>query len=268
MISVTIEPQRYFAEQVAGDRFAIHCVVPEGQSPESYDPTPRQMAQVGESEAYLRIGCIGFELAWMDNIAANNPNLRIFNLSDGIQPLHSPEEHAHDEEEEKTHRHGDTDPHTWSSVGGARVIARNTLNALIAIDPEGKADYEANYRRLAAEIDSTGQVIDRLLKPLRHKTFIIYHPALTYFAAEHGLTQLCIEMDGKEPSPAQMRKLVDAARDHDARVVFVQREFDQKNAELIAKETGCRLVPINPLSRDWSGEMIRIAKALADGETD
>ena len=40
------------------------------------------------------------------------------------------------------------------------------------------------------------------------------------------------------------------------------------NAELIAKETGCQLTPINPLAYDWSREMIRIAKALADGEVD
>ena len=68
IVSVTIEPQRYFAEKIAGDKFKINCVVPAGQSPETYDPTPQQMVQVGKSQGYLRIGSIGFEQAWMDNI--------------------------------------------------------------------------------------------------------------------------------------------------------------------------------------------------------
>ena len=91
IISVTIEPQRYFAERIAGEHFAIHCVVPAGQSPETYDPTPQQMVQIGESEAYLRIGSIGFELAWMKAIAENNPQLQIFDLSEGMHLLQGEE---------------------------------------------------------------------------------------------------------------------------------------------------------------------------------
>ena len=87
IVSVTIEPQRYFAEKIAGDKFKINCVVPAGQSPETYDPTPQQMVQVGKSQGYLRIGSIGFEQAWMDNIRNNNPGLKVFDLSEGIDLL-------------------------------------------------------------------------------------------------------------------------------------------------------------------------------------
>ena len=128
--------------------------------------------------------------------------------------------------------------------------------------------YWKNYNDLLAEIDKTEAEIKRLLDPLNDRTFIIYHPALTYFAAEFELVQLCIEMEGKEPSPAQLKQLVMTAREHRAKVVFIQQEFDQKNAELIAEETGCRLVKINPLDYHWNTELIHIAKALADGETD
>lgn len=278
MIAVTIEPQRYFAERIAGEHFAIHCVVPAGQSPETYDPTPQQMVQIGQSEAYLRIGSIGFELAWMDAIAQNNPQLQIFDLSEGMPLLQGEEEeeqahehaHAHEVEaaEAHHHHHGGVDPHIWSSIHGARIVAQNTLTALQTLDPTHADDYAANYQQVVAVIDSTEAVINTLLKPLAHRSFIIYHPALTYLAAEYEMQQLCIEMDGKEPSPAQLKALVETAQEHQTKVVFVQQEFDQKNAELIAKETGCQLTPINPLAYDWSREMIRIAKALADGETD
>ena len=262
-VSVTIEPQRYFAEKIAGDKFKINCVVPAGQSPETYDPTPQQMVQVGKSQGYLRIGSIGFEQAWMDNIWNNNPGLKIFDLSEGIDLLKSPEE---EEEHDHHHHHhpGGVDPHTWSSISGAKVIAKNTLDAFVSLDPENKEYYQANYEQLTKEIGETEKTVSGLLHSLDNKT----HPALTYLANEYGLTQLCIEMDGKEPSPAQLKDLVETAREHNAKVVFIQREFDQKNAELIAKETGCRLIPINPLDYDWSKEMIHIAKSLADGQAD
>ena len=205
IVSVTIEPQRYFAEKIAGDKFKINCVVPAGQSPETYDPTPQQMVQVGKSQGYLRIGSIGFEQAWME------------------------------EEEEHDHHHhhhpGGVDPHTWSSISGAKVIAKNTLDAFVSLDPENKEYYQANYEQLTKEIGETEKTVSSLLHSLDNKTFIIYHPALTYLANEYGLTQLCIEMDGKEPSPAQLKELVETAREHNAKVVFIQREFDQKNAE-------------------------------------
>ena len=128
----------------------------------------------------------------------------------------------------------------------------------------------AGYQRMIEEIDSTEAEMKQLLQPLAGTAFIIYHPALTYFAREFGLKQLCIELDGKEPSPAQLKQLLETATQSGAKVVFVQQEFDQKNAELIAKETGCRLVTINPLSYNWHDEMIRLATILAgkDGQAD
>ncbi len=110
----------------------------------------------------------------------------------------------------------------------------------------------------------------RLLQPLAGTSFIIYHPALTYFAREFGLQQLCIEQDGKEPSPAQLKLLLETAAESGAKVVLVQQEFDRKNAELVARETGCRLATIHPLNYDWHDEMIRLATILAgkDGQAD
>ena len=281
-VSVTMEPQRFFAGRIAGDRYQIHCVVPVGQSPESYDPTPRQMIELSESVAYLQIGYIGFERAWMPAIREQNPNLPLYDLSKGVALIETAEEEEADEDANESaaeadhdhdhhhdhHHHGGVDPHIWNSIGGARQIALNTRNAFQQIDPAHAADYEARYQELLQEIETTRQELDRLLIPLQGTSFIIYHPALTYLAAEYGLHQHCLEMDGKEPSPAQLKRLVDLARSEQVAVVFVQPEFDQKNAEIMAEESGCRLVRINPLNADWSGEMLRIAKALSDGKAD
>ena len=269
MISVTIEPQRYFVEKIAGDLFQVYCVTPAGQSPETYDPTPQQMVQISRSQAYFRIGEIGFEQAWMKNLQSQNPDMRVFDLSEGMELIKNQEE-EHEGEEAHHHHHGSVDPHIWTSISGAKVIAQNTCQDLIKLDPENHETYQAGYQRLIGEIDSTAVEMKRLLQPLAGSAFIIYHPTLTYFAREFGLQQLCIELDGKEPSPAQLKRLIETAAQSKAKVVFVQQEFDQKNAELIAKETGCRLVKINPLSYNWHDEMIRLATILAgkDGQAD
>lgn len=269
IVSVTIEPQRFFAEKIAGEKYTIHCIVPSGQSPETYDPTPKQMVQIGESAAYLRIGFIGFEQAWIPKIQENNPELKIFDVSEGMPFVVNEEEEDHHADDHDHHHHaGGVDPHIWSSIEGAKVIAWNTLNAFIEIDKGNTEYYWKNYNDLLSIIDSTEAEIKELLTPLTNRTFIIYHPALTYLAAEWNLTQLCIEMDGKEPSPAGLKQLVATAKEHQAKVVFIQQEFDQKNAELIAKETGCQLVTINPLAYTWNTELIHIAKALRDGQVD
>jgi zinc transport system substrate-binding protein len=261
-IAVTIEPQRYFAEHIAGSKFGIHSVVPSGQSPEVYDPTPQEMLRTGKSRAYLRMGYLGFEQVWMKSIQENNPKMQVFDLSEGIDLIKDDEED--DDDEHNHHQHpGGIDPHTWSSIKGAKVIARNTLNAFITLDKENEEYYRHNYESLMAEIEATEAYIHRKLDTLTHRAFIIYHPALTYFADEFNLVQLSIEMDGKEPSPIQLKTLVDMAKEHQVKVVFVQQEFDRKNAERIAEETGCRLVTINLLDYHWDKEMINVANALA-----
>lgn len=276
LVSVSIEPQRYFAEHIAGDKFAINTVVPAGQNPEVYDPTPQQMVQVGKSEAYFRIGHLDFEKAWISKVIENNKEMRVFDLSEGMELIDNTEEHTHDHAaHEHDHEHGEAcshghygiDPHTWSSISGAKTIAWNTLNAFIELDKENTQYYWENYNRLLEEIEQTEQKIEALLAPLTNRTFIIYHPALTYFASEYNLTQLSIEMEGKEPSPAQLKRLIDTAKESGAKVVFIQQEFDKKNAELVAKETNCNLVVINPLDYNWKEQMIYIAQALVDGET-
>jgi zinc transport system substrate-binding protein len=92
---------------------------------------------------------------------------------------------------------------------------------------------------------------------------MIYHPALSYFARDYGLHQISIEEGGKEPSPAHLKEIIEVCKTEKVRIVFIQPEFDRRNAEVMAKETGTRIVPINPLSYNWEEEMIKIAKELA-----
>ena len=255
---VTIEPQRYFASQLADTLFDIETMVPSGTSPETYDPSPNQMVDLAHAKAYFCIGYIGFEQAWMDKLKANQPHVKFFDNSQGISLIKT------DAQTHERHHHGNVDPHIWSSPKEALMIVNNMYKALVEIDPVHEAIYTENLRKLAENITETDEKITNILKSSSQKAFVIYHPALSYFARDYGLTQFCIENDVKEPSPEQLKNLVETVKNLGVKTIFVQQEFDRKNAEAIARETGCKLVVINPLSYEWKEEMIRIAQALAD----
>lgn len=252
IITVTIEPQRYFAEQLADTLFRIECMVPAGTSPETYDPTPAQMANLARSKAYFCIGYIGFEEVWIDRLKQNYPQIRFFDNSNGISLITG---HFHD---------GGVDPHIWSSPKIVRLIVHNMYSSLVKIDPANESRYAANLQSLLEQIDLIDEQITQILDNSSQKAFIIYHPALSYFAQDYGLTQYSIEADGKEPSPEQLKTLIETAKEKGVKTVFIQQEFDQKNAELVAKETGCRLIVINPLSYNWGKEMLHIAQSLSN----
>ncbi|GBU07046.1 zinc ABC transporter substrate-binding protein [Bacteroidales bacterium] len=260
IISVTIEPQKYFLEQLADSFFVVQTMVPAGSSPENYDPSPLQMMKLEQSTAYFRIGHIAFEEVWMDKIAENHPNLRIFDNSEGIALITSDEHH-----ECTDHSHaGGVDPHIWSSPREAKLLAQNMCKELIDLDPDHKSIYEANLVELEKKIVDTDSTISGLLRSGSQKSFIIFHPALSYFADYYGLKQFSIEIDGKEPSPDQLARLIDTSRKEGIKTVFIQQEFDQKNAEIMAKETKSKMYVIDLLSYDWHTEMINIAKALSE----
>ena len=256
VITVTLEPLRYFTEAIAGDCFEVVSMVPKGSSPESYDPTPQQLVNLSKSQAYLRIGYIGFEQAWMKKLEANYPTMKVYDTSKGVELIRE-EGHHHG-----NHYHeGGVEPHIWNSTQNASVIADNIYAALCEMD----ADHQPEYKQ---RLDSLKQVIARTDADVRtllanaDSTFLIYHPALSYFARDYGLHQISIEEGGKEPSPATLKTLIETCRREGAQVIFVQQEFDQRNAQLIADELGIEIVPINPLSHDWAEEIIRVANAL------
>lgn len=261
LIAVTVEPLRYFTEAIAGDKFEVVSMVPKGSSPETYDPTPQQLIVLGKSLAYLRIGYIGFELTWMDKLQENAPKMKVFDTSQGIDFIHA-EGHYHGD-----HFHeGGIEPHIWSSPKNSIIIANNILNALFELDAENKAYYIERFNSLSKEINETDAEINNILSRGADSVFMIYHPALSYFARDYGLKQIPIEKDGKEPSPAYLKELIDTSRKEKVNVIFVQPEFTLRNAELISKETNTKIISINPLDYNWHEEMIKIAKALIGHE--
>jgi zinc transport system substrate-binding protein len=261
IITVTIEPQRYFAEAIAGNKFKIHTMVPKGVSPETYDPTPKQIIELKKSKAYLQIGYIGFEQVWMKRLINDEPNILVFNTSKGINLIR---EEEHQDKTKAEESHSGVEPHIWNSPKNALIIAFNTYKAFCQLDPKNESYYKNRYDSLCTTIKNIDNLIHKYLDSKGGTTFMIYHPALSYFARDYNLRQISIEYNGKEPSPTYLSSLIKTCKKEKVKVIFIQKEFDQRNAEIIANETKVKVIPINPLSYDWDKEMLNIATELRD----
>lgn len=252
-VTVTIEPFRYFVEQIAGNDVNVNVMVPAGSSPETYEPTPQQMVDLSQSVFYFKVGQIGFEKTWMKKLQQNAPNMKVIDTSAGIRML-------------KT-QSGNIDPHTWMSIKSADIITSNIAEALMDKYPEKAEEYKKKLRDFRKnKLDKLQNEIDKYqssIKGEKLKSFVIYHPTLTYFAKENGLKQYVIEEEGREPSITQLKELIQRAKSEDINIIFVQKEFSNRNIQVFIDATHSKAVEINPLSYDWEGQMLLITKEIA-----
>jgi zinc transport system substrate-binding protein len=258
IVFASILPLQYFTDQITGKTYTCEVMVPPGVGPETYNPTPRQMAEMSKAGAYFANGFLGFEEAYMDKFQSINPGLAFINTSTGVELIHA-EGHNHSDQ---LHEKG-VDPHTWSSPEGAKIIARNIFDGMVKIDPDNKEKYQANLDKLLAKIDSVDREIESILTNIPSRTFMVFHPALGYFARQYHLEQLSIEFEGKVPTPKHVQNIVLQAKAQKIAYIMIQKEFDVENAEIISNETGSKIIQIDPLAYDWPGEMISLAKKMA-----
>ncbi len=258
VITVTILPQQYVVSRIAGDKFRINVLIPEDANHETYEPTARQMMETANSTAYFKVGYLDVEKSWLRKLAETNPHMKIFDTSKGYKLMNG-EAHVHGDHQ---HTNG-IDPHTWLSVSGMRVQADNILKALTEIDQENAEFYKSNHARFTASLDSLDQEIRNILASSGTTSFMIYHPSLGYFARDYNLQQIAIEQEGKEPSPAYMKELIDLAGEKKINTIFVSSQFNKQSAMTIAGQLNLRVEEFNPSSPDWSNNMKSIARKIA-----
>lgn len=257
-ITVSIDPLRFITEQITGNDFEIQVLVPPGSSPETYEPTSAQMMQTAHSKAYIEIGLLDFEINLEQAIRENMPQVTLIKSSDRVPLLAEHCGHTHNDEE---HVHG-VDPHIWLSPTRLKIIAENIYNGLSAIYPDS-LKYKANYSTFCKRIDSLDRSLDTLLTPEK-RGFLIYHPALTYLAADYGQTQISVEVEGKEPSAAYLSRLIDTAKAMEINKILYQKQFDQSTVAAVATELDLTLVAIDPLAENVIENIEYLARLIAN----
>ncbi len=228
---VSILPLKLLVSEIIGDDYRIEVLVPPGSSPETYEPSPKQLASLSDADLVFTVGLIDFERELI-NKATEQADIKVVNLSDGIALLSGSCSSATDGHDHGHHHHG-TDPHIWTSPKQLKIMATNVYNAIALLHPDNKT-YEANYRNLLAKLDELDARVATMLDSAQVKYFFIYHPAMTYYANDYSITQVSIEQEGKEPSTEQLRNLIDLAREEKITAILYQKEFSRLMVETVS----------------------------------
>ncbi len=283
---VSILPQKYFLERVGGDRVRVSVLVGPGSSPHTYEPTPRQMTELAQADIFFRIG-VPFENVVIPKIQALHKGLTVVDTRDGIELRKADEAHNHEAHEPKPHKHdsaktrakhnhkhsseaeddhhheaGELDPHIWLDPILVKRQAQTMCSALIKIDPAHEKTYRENLKKFESDLDEVNSLVAKALSGVKGKEIFVFHPAYGYFADRYGLKQRAVETGGKEPGAKQLAALIDRATKAGVKVIFVQPQFDRKNATTIARAIGGAVVPLDPLAPDYLENLRDMARKV------
>lgn len=257
VIAVSVEPQRAILENIAGDRFRIITLMPSGDNPETFEPSPARLMDVENCLIYFTTGQLPFE----KRIARSATQPQKFtDVSKGIDLIYGTHTHI---SQGKSHTHAAADPHIWTSVKNAGIIAENMAAKLAETDPENAGYYQSNLEKFTLRLDSLDNVLAGKTDSLESKAFLIWHPSLSYFARDYGLEQIAVSSETKELSVASVARIIERAREKNVGILFYQKEFDSRQAETVAKSAGTAIVPINPGAYEWENELNHIVDELS-----
>ena len=251
-IFVTITPMQSIIEEITAGDFDIEVIVPKGASPETFEPTPKQVTSFSDAELIFSTGLIDFEQSLVERISGD---AEVVNLSNGIELIAGSCSHGNHQ-----HKHG-VDPHIWTSPRALRTMVTNAHKAIMAHYPDSVKYTEATGR-LLERIDALDTYCATRIKAEGVEAMMIYHPAYTYYARDYGIEQIAIEHDGKEPSLRQTTALIEKAKEHGVKAILRQPQYSEDKVRAIANDAGAEIITTDPLAEDILGEIERVTEII------
>lgn len=251
-IFVTITPMQSIIEEITAGDFDIEVIVPKGASPETFEPTPKQVTSFSDAEFIFSTGIIDFEQSLVERIS---DDAEVVNLSNGIELIAGSCSHGNHK-----HKHG-VDPHIWTSPRALRTMVTNAHKAIMAHYPDSVKYTEATGR-LLERIDALDTYCATRIKAEGVEAMMIYHPAYTYYARDYGIEQIAIEHDGKEPSLRQTTALIEKAKEHGVKAILRQPQYSEDKVRAIANDAGAEIITTDPLAEDILGEIERVTEII------
>jgi len=251
-VTVSVVPQKFFVDRIAGSWLEVNVMVPVGASPATYEPTPMQMKSLSHSRAYFKIGHIGFEKAWMHKLESLNPAMKVIDTSKDLELIVEEEfDTKHTDDHGHSHSHEGYNPHIWLSPKLVKSQAKVIFKSLCDMYPNYKQEMTQNLAVFIQQIDSTELELNHQLLNAQGTPFIVYHPVWNYLARDYNLNQISIEHNGKEASANKLKTIIDFAKEKNIKIIFAQKEFNGSQAKSIAEEINGKVVFLNPLEYNW-----------------
>jgi len=247
-VVVTIPVLKDWAEQVGGAHVRVRSLISGLESEHSYSPKPSDLIALRKARLLLQIG-IGLEV-WVSSLVKNSGNagLLVVTTSEGIELIDGHEAHggtrqAHDD------RRPSGNPHVWLDPENATVMVRHISEAFSLADPAHAVEYRRNEAAYIRQIEQIQSELTEQLRQVPDRRIIVHHPAWPYFARRFGLMIVgeIVTQAGAEPSAYHIQELIAGIRKDKIRVVVSEPQLNQQIPEVLARETGVRVVVLTPL---------------------
>ncbi|MFA5675532.1 MAG: zinc ABC transporter substrate-binding protein [Christensenellales bacterium] len=255
--AVGIAPQAAFVEKVAGDLARVITVVPPGNNPETFSPSSAQMKALSDADVYFTLNLPAEQANILPKLYDFNANILLVDLQAETALVYPMLHSAHGQKDGEA-----TDFHTWLSPKRAIVMVQTIADTLSGLDEANSETYQANAAGYIKELTALNAELKNKFAAYESKAFIIYHAAYAYFADDYGLEMIAIEIEGKKASAADMRAVIELARERGIKTIFYQREFDANQASTIAQEIGGVAAEAAPLSKDYIDSLRDFAAAI------
>lgn len=240
-IAVSIVPESTFVEAVGKDHVEVTTMIPPGSSPETYEPTPKQMTEFSKSDLFFSIGMPLEKNQLIPNL---NTKTKVVSLDKAVQKQY-PDLKLGEER----------DPHIWLSPKRVIVMIDTIVEELSKIDPQNTAFYQKNGDSYKDQINAVDLKIQKSLLPVKNRKIIVFHPAFGYLADDYQLEMYALEEEGKESTPEHLRQMIDLAKKEHIKVIFYQAETDSNQSKAFAEELGGKTVQLEPLAKDYIGNL-------------
>ncbi len=236
LVVVSVAPQKYVVERVAGNKVAVDVLVPAGASPHFYEPSAKQVIAASKGVAWFRIG-EGFE---QQALAHLSKRMVVINQNKGC------------------------DPHIWLSPRLLKAQAQEIAETLTSLFPEEKEVFEDNLSLFTKELEILDREIISKIQSSSSKTILVSHAAFGHFCSEYGLKQLSIEYEGKEPSARKVTQLLVKARAAKVNCVYIQPQYNTKGAKQVANALGVNVALLDPYKENVVENLYTIAHCFAN----
>ncbi len=260
-VSVSIVPQELIVKKVAGDLVDLYTLIPPGNSPANYQPSPQLIEDFQRSKIYFTID-VPAEESILESLGKNT---EVVDLADIVDKKYEARFFSADKKDNhKGHNHVGRDPHIWLSIKRTIVMSEVIRDELIRLDPEHKKVYQENAKEFIDYLNRLDKEIKEEVKLIDNKSFIIYHPSYGYFADDYGIQMYEIEKEGKEATIQDLAKIIDFANEKNIKKIFYQEEFDSQQAKIIADEINGNAFKLKPLSLEYLENLKEMIKILRE----
>lgn len=265
------------ARAVAGDALDVRSIVPLGSDAHMFSPNPSQVAEISNSTLFIYNGA-GFE-TWAENLKNTLPQTTgVIDMSQHVTLLKNEEEHHdehgaeadhedhdehaneaehHDHAEHEHHHHGAYDPHYWLDIDNMITMTQTMDAEFSKLLPAKAEQFHRNATAYIAELQKLKSEYSAGLAECKNRTLISNHDAFGYLAHANKLENVSVIglSSDEQPSAQTVAHVVEVVKEHGMKTIFFEELINDNVSQTIAKETGARAVPLQPLENISEDEL-------------